>query len=468
MGAAKPVGGAAAVILSLPTLELRDRLASGALRVVEVAQAHLARIAATEPEVGAWAWLDSDRVLAEAQRLDALRASGRPIGPLHGVPVALKDIIDTKGIPTENGCVLDKGRVPVADAAVVERLRAAGALVMGKTVTTELAYLHPGKTRNPANPAHTPGGSSQGSAAAVAAGMVPLAVGTQTGGSVIRPAAYCGTVGFKPTFGMISRRGVLAQSPTLDTVGVFARDVAGAALLSEALFGHDPADPATEPMAPPRLLSTALAAPPVQPMLALVAPPGTATLASADTLAAMEELAAFLGEQCFSVSLPGAFDQAAEVRERINFAEMAKCYYSHERRGFDSLSPETRAAMEAGKRVLARDYIAALDWPDVLYAALDEILDRCDAIVTPATPGPAPEGLGSTGSAVFNGLWTLCRVPAVTIPAFVSESGLPMGLQLVGRRGDDARLLRTAHWLAGRLQQADAAGAGAPGTEERE
>lgn len=441
-------------LLSLPAVELRDRMASGALSAVALAEACLAQIASREPEIGAWAWLDSEHVLEQARALDAHRKTGRPIGPLHGLPVGLKDIIDTRRVPTENGTPLDAGRVPGADAFVVERLRAAGAVVMGKTVTTELAYLHAGKTRNPHDPSHTPGGSSSGSAAAVAAGMVPLAIGTQTGGSVIRPAAFCGVVGFKPTFGAIPRTGILTQSPSLDTVGVFARGVEDAALLADALFGHSPGDRATEPMPPPRLLKTAIAKPPVRPMLAFVRPPGWDTV-DPETEAALEELTDALGEGCFEARLPGAFDEAAAIRERINFAEMAKCYYPYERRGRDRLSEAILAAIDAGKAVPARDYIAALDWPDVLHAALSEIFERCDAILAPAAPGPAPSGLESTGSAIFNGLWTLCGTPAVTLPLFTAESGLPMGVQLIGRRGDDARLLRTARWLAQEVMGAE-------------
>ena len=214
-------------LAGLGAVELRDRIARGALKAVDLAEALIARIAETEPELRAWAWHDPAFVRAQAEALDDQRGTGRPIGPLHGVPVGMKDIIDTARIPTENGTPLDAGRVPGRDAAVVERLRAAGALILGKTVTTELAFMEPPRTRNPAAPGRTPGGSSSGSAAAVAAGQVPLAVGTQTGGSVIRPAAFCGVVGFKPSFGAISRAGILAQSPSLDTVGVFAGSVRG-------------------------------------------------------------------------------------------------------------------------------------------------------------------------------------------------------------------------------------------------
>ena len=440
-------------LVSLSAVELRDRLASGALSAEEVAEAFLAQIREREPETHAFVHLDEGFVRDQARRLDAARRTGRPVGPLHGLPVALKDIVDVAGMPTENGTALDAGRVPQADAALVTRLRAAGALVMGKTATTELAYLHPAGTRNPAAPGRTPGGSSAGSAAAVAAHMAPFAVGTQTGGSVIRPASFCGVVGFKPTFGAIPRTGVLAQSPSLDTVGVFARSVEDAALLAEALYGFDPGDPATRPLPAPRLLDVASAEPPVTPTLAWLRPPGFEDRAEPVLREAMAELVEALGDRAFEVALPAPFEEAAAIRERINLAEMAKFCHAYERRGRDRLSPETRDAIDRGRTVLARDYLAALDWPGVLNAGLDEVLSRCDAILAPAAPGPAPEGHASTGDAIFNGLWTLCGVPAVTVPLLATEEGWPMGVQLVGRRGEDARLLRTARWLVREMTQ---------------
>jgi Asp-tRNA(Asn)/Glu-tRNA(Gln) amidotransferase A subunit family amidase len=443
----------AQAILGLGAVEMRDRLASGALRSVDLVEACLARIAELEPQIGAWAWLDGDHALQQAQRLDQLRQSGKAIGPLHGLPIGLKDIIDTKGIPTENGTPIDAGRVPDEDAWIVSRLRAAGAIIMGKTVSTECAFMHPGKTRNPHNTAHTPGGSSQGSAAAVAAGMIPLSIGTQTGGSVIRPASFCGIVGLKPSFGSIPRTGILAQSPFLDTVGVFARSVEDCALLAEVLTGHDPADTATVPSPMPRLLSVAQSKAPVSPAFAFVKLPGWEQ-ADPQMIAATEDLVALLGEQCFEVSLPD-LDEVAAIRERINFAEMAKCYYGLERRGRDLMSDKLKSAMDQGKSVLARDYIAALDWRELVNAGMDAVFARCDVILCPAALGPAPEGLDDTGSAVFNGIWTLSGMPAVTLPVFTAENGMPMGVQLVGRRGDDARLLRTARWLATYLETLD-------------
>lgn len=432
--------------MTLGAVELRDRLAAGALKAEDLVNACLARIAAREPEVQAWAWLEGEHALEQARRLDAHRASGRPIGPLHGLPVGIKDVIDTVRMPTENGCALDKGRVPMRDAFVIERLKQAGAVILGKTVTAELAFLHPGKTRNPHDPAHTPGGSSSGSAAAVADGMVPLALGTQTGGSVIRPAAFCGIVGFKPSFGAIPRRGVLSQSPSLDTVGVFAADVEGAALSAEVLFGHDETDTATTLAPFPRLLATAQSDPPLPPVFAFVKPPSW-DRAEPEMQAALAELVEALGEQVFEVTLPDLFNEAADIRERINLAEMARCFHRYDRDGAGLLGEGTRTALERGKRILARDYIAALDWRGVLNAALSEIFERCDAILCPAAPGPAPRGLETTGDPIFNGLWTLCGTPAVTLPLLTAGNGLPMGVQLVGPMGGDGRLLRTARWL---------------------
>ncbi len=440
-------------LLTLDTLELRARLASGAVSALEVTEACLDRIAARNEAVQAWAWIDPEFARDQARRLDTHRKAGRPIGALHGLPVGVKDVIDTAKMPTENGCALDAGRVPLQDAFVVGRLKQAGAVILGKTVTTELAFMQAGKTRNPHNPEHTPGGSSSGSAAAVADLQVPFAIGTQTGGSVIRPASYCGVTGFKPSFGAIPRRGVLMQSPSLDTVGVFARSPLDAALLAEALFGYDPQDSATSPAPLPHLLDVARTDPPVKPLFALIKPPGWAD-ADPQLHAAFAELAEALGDQVFEAELPAAFDQAAALREQINFAEMARCYYRYNRDGMDQLGPRTREAMDKGANILARDYLAALDWRAVFGAAMDEVFERCDAILCPAATGPAPLGLEFTGNAIFNGLWTMLGTPAITIPAFTAENGLPMGLQLVGPYGQDARLLRNAHWFTRWLDDA--------------
>lgn len=437
-------------LLALDAVELRDRLAGGALTALGLAEAVIARIEEIEPQIGAFAWFDAAHLRAQAERSDARRRAGAPLGPLHGLPVAIKDVIDTADAPTQNGAALDAGRRPRVDAAVVARLRAAGALMLGKTTTCELAYLHPTATRNPAAPGRTPGGSSAGSAAAVAAGMAPLALGTQTGGSVIRPASFCGVVGFKPTFGAIARRGVLTQAPSLDTVGVFARDVAGAALLAEALIGADPADAGDARPGAPGLLATALARPPVAPTFAFVETPGYAE-ADADMRAGFEELCHALGAHVFATTLPRLYDEAATIRAHVNDAEMAHRYRGYADKGWSTLAPETRAAIERGRALSAPAYLAARDMRDVFAAGLDEILERCDAILTPAALGAAPEGLASTGDSIFNGLFTFTGHPAATVPLLIDAQGAPMGVQIVGRRGEDARLLRAARWLETRF-----------------
>ena len=440
-------------LLTLSAREAAAAIAAGQLTARRLAEACLARIAAREPEVQAWAFLDPDHVLAEADRLDALRRAGRPLGPLHGVPVGIKDIIDTAAMPTEHGTVLCAGRRPARDATVVRRLRAAGALVLGKTVTTELAAFHPGKTRNPHDPTRTPGGSSSGSAAAVADGMLPLALGSQTNGSVIRPASFCGVVGFKPSHGLIGRTGVLLQSQTLDHVGLFARDVADAGLLTDVLAGDDEEDPDTRPSAAPRILATATADWPLAPDLAFVRTP-VWDQAEPSTHEAFAELVAALGERISEVELPEGFARAHELHRTIWEADAALNYGPLYDRGREQLSEVMRGMIERGRAVTAVSWHAAVRASRALRAALGPLFERHDAIVTPAAPGEAPPGLGATGSPVFCTIWTLLGLPAVSLPLLQGPAGLPLGVQVVGAWGDDARLLRTAHWLARRLSDA--------------
>lgn len=433
-------------IRAFDALSLRARLAEGSLSAVEVAEAYLARIAVREPEIRAFAWHDPAHVRARARALDARRASGAPLGALHGVPVAVKDVIDTAGIPTENGAARDRGRVPAQDAHVVARLLAEGAILMGKSVTTELAFLHPGPTRNPRAPGHTPGGSSSGSAAAVADGMVLAAIGTQTGGSVIRPASFCGVVGFKPSFGAIGRSGVLLQSHTLDTLGVFARTPAEAAMVADALIGPDAGDAQSLDAPAPRLATTLAEGAPRPPVFAFVRMAGWER-ADPRMRRGIEALVARLGAQAHEVELPPIFAQAQDLRGRINLAEMAHYYAPYGGADADLLGLPTREAIAAGAAIVAPDYIAALAAGPALRAALGPVFARADAILCPAALGPPPEGLGNTGDSIFNGPWTLCGTPAVSLPLLATAEGLPMGVQLVGAPGDDARLLRTADWL---------------------
>jgi Asp-tRNA(Asn)/Glu-tRNA(Gln) amidotransferase A subunit family amidase len=407
----------------------------------------LARIAADEDRVRAWAFLDEQRALEQARNVDRVRREGHALGPLHGLPVGVKDIIDTADMPTEDGTVLHAGRRPDHDAAVVERLRSAGAVILGKTVTTELATYSPGKTRNPHNPEHTPGGSSSGSAAAVAAHMVPVAIGTQTNGSVIRPAAYCGVYGYKPTFGLVSRHGILEQSRPLDQVGFFARTVEDLALIAEPLIGYDERDPDTRPIARPALREVALQEPPLPPVFAFTKTPNWDETEE-QTRLAFDEVAQALGAQSRPFSVPSIFNDAWQWHRTIMEADLARNFHALYERGRDRLSESLRGQIERGRRVSAVEYNNAVARIGATSAAFEEIFDRCDVILTAATAGPAPHGLASTGSPAFCTLWTFTGMPAVTLPLLHADNGLPMGIQLVGRRGDDARLLRTARWLA--------------------
>ncbi len=431
---------------ALSAADLREATGEGRLSAMEVAEAFLARIAAEEPGIGAWAYHDPDGVREEARKLDEVRASGQPLGPLHAVPVGLKDIIDTQRMPTENGTVIDKGRVPENDAAVVRRLKEAGALIMGKTVTTELAFYHPAGTRNPHDPTRTPGGSSSGSAAAVAARMVPLAVGTQTNGSVIRPASFCGVVGFKPSFGTIARSGILTQSPPLDQVGVFANCIADAACLSEVLAGYDPADPWSRQGPRGGMVEVATAPVPVKPHFAFVKTP-VWDKATSETQEAFGELASMLAGGCEEVPLSKHFDEAWPALGKLmsaGFAHNLKRYYQH---GREALSPIMRQTIEDGGKVTAVEWQESLLWQKALRGGLKEVFEHFDAIITPAAPGEAPQGLEATGDPSFCTLWTFCGMPAVSLPLAAGSTGLPLGVQLVGPLGDDARLLRTARWL---------------------
>lgn len=432
-------------LLDCRAVDLAAWIAEGKVELREIAEACIERIAARDPEIRAFAFFDPDWLRRQAERLAFEQRMGRPKGPLFGVPVGVKDIFDTRDMPTENGTKLHAGRRPMQDSAVVERLREAGALIVGKTVTTELATLTPGPTRNPHDLSRTPGGSSSGSAAAVAAGMVPLAIGSQTNGSVIRPAAFCGIYGFKPTWGLISRRGCLAQSFLLDHVGTFARNLDDLALLTEVLVGHDPADRATSPRAPLRLPQIAASGPPVPPRLAFVPGPGWER-AEDCTREGFRELAEALGERLLAVEIPEPFDRVVEAHRTIWTADMAWHFRREYAAGPGGLSDGLRAMIEEGQAVSAYRYHEARAIREACARQFEELFADFDAIVTPATLGEAPP-LDTTGDPVCCTPWTFLGLPAVTLPLLEGPNGLPVGVQLVGAAGDDARLLRTARWL---------------------
>lgn len=435
---------------ALTASEAARRIAEGALTSADLVAACLDVIDAQEEQVRAWAFLDRDKAMLEAKERDRRRQRGLPLGPLHGVPVGVKDIIDVKGMPTGNGTPIDEGRRPFEDATVIRRLRYAGAVILGKTVTTELAYFHPGKTRNPHDPSRTPGGSSSGSAAAVAAGMVPLALGSQTNGSVIRPASYCGVVGFKPGFGAVPRSGVLTLAPSLDQLGIFSRSIEDAALI-ESLMGPDDRDEDARENPGP-LTATALTEPPVTPALALVRTPFWER-ADAAMRDAFGELAPALGGAAAEVELPEPFGRGVGWLGGVMAAEMARNLGHYVDRAPDQVSEKLRELVADGRAMRAPDYLAARDMRRVLRDSLGPLFHRFDVIVTPSATGEAPIGLESTGDPVFCSLWTFCGLPTINLPLMTGANGMPIGVQLVAPPGQEARLLRTARWLVRTLSQ---------------
>ncbi len=422
-----------------------EAMAEGALSAQALTEACLARIDTADPQVRAWTQVDHRRAVFEARAQDRRRADGLPLPALHGVPVGLKDIIDAKGLATENGTPLDAGNRPSEDATIVRRLRDAGAVIVGKTVTAELAYFHPGVTRNPHDAERTPGGSSSGAAAAVAAGMVPFAVGTQTNGSVIRPASFCGVVGYKPSYGTVPRTGILRGAQSLDQVGFFARSVEDVALAGE-LMGPDGVDEDCHLNAGP-LRETVLSEPPLTPDLAMVETPFW-DRAAVDTRDGFAELLDVLGDHGTAAGLPEVFGRGAGWLATVMAAEMGRNLGHYADRDPDQVSATFKALIEQGRSIHAVDYLAARDMQAVMREALDPLFERFDAILTPSAPSEAPRDLDTTGDPIFCTLWTFCGLPAVTLPLLAGENGLPIGVQLVGPYGQDAKLLRTARWLA--------------------
>jgi Asp-tRNA(Asn)/Glu-tRNA(Gln) amidotransferase A subunit family amidase len=436
---------------TLTAVEAAAKIGRGDISSEALVKACLERIAAREPEVKAFTYLDPARALEQARAADQAGREGRGLGPLHGVPIAIKDIIDTADMPTENGSPVFKDRRPEADAACVAALRQAGAIIIGKTVTAELATLTPGVTRNPRNLAHTPGGSSSGSAAAVADEMVPLALGTQTGGSVIRPASFCGIYGFKPTYGLIPRPGVLDQAHSLDTIGVYGRSIEDLALLTDVLAFHDGRDQASLNISQSSLLAQATAEWKVKPMFAFVK---SAAWDDADavTKEAFGELVETLGGQVEEVGLDESTRAGAAAQKVINDAELAAQFGPLLKRTPELISARLTKQIENGLRLTAAEYLNALDVRKNAYWGLEDIFRSYGTILTPAAPGPAPKGLESTGVAIFNAYWTMMGTPCVSLPLLEAD-GLPIGVQLVGARRDDGRLLRNARLLVRQLAE---------------
>ena len=417
----------------LSATEAAALIASGKLSAARLAEDCLARITAREETVQAWAHIEPQQVLAQAHARDA----EKPRSPLHGVPVAVKDIIDTADMPTEYGSPIYAGHRPRADAACVTLLRRAGALVMGKTVTAEFAMSYPGKTRNPLNPAHTPGGSSSGSAAAVADCMVALALGTQTGGSVLRPAAFCGIVGFKPSFDAINTTGVKQNTKSFDTIGLMARTVADAALAFAVLTRRDAAKFALPAVDRPRVGFYR-------------------TLqwdrADAATQAALEDAASRLskaGARVSEITLPERFNAFMDAREKVGDFESSRAL-AWERQHFEERIGG-REKLRKADAVTLDEYLVAQKVLAECRKLIELTFGDFDVLLVPSAPGEAPKGLATTGDAIFNQTWTALHTPCVTVPVATGPNGLPIGAQLVGAFGADLKTLACAEWMRQRI-----------------
>ncbi len=410
--------------------EVAARIAAGEITAEAVMQACLDRIAAREPDVGAFAHIDPAAALGRARAADAARSSG----PLHGVPFVIKDIIDMDGTPTAWGFPPYAGFLPRGDASCVALLRRAGAIPLGKSVTTELAYFSPGKTRNPRNLAHTPGGSSSGSAAAVADFMAPLGLGSQTAASVIRPASYCGIVGYKPTTDTFDLQGVMGLAPGLDTLGLMARAVDDIALVRSVLDGSNPRNSIDFSESPPRIV--------------LMRGPHwwDGSMAMRDVCQRACETLRAAGAEVGELKHPESFDVLTESQKTIMAFEASRARLHEYVKHRDAMSDQFAALVETGLAISRAAYDEAQQTARVARRQLDGLFADFDAILAPAAPDEAPEGIGSTGDPLFSRGWTLLQVPAIALPFGVGAKGLPLSVQLVGRYGDDDRLLAVARW----------------------
>ena len=410
-------------------LTIRRRIAAGDLTAEAAVRAALERIEAREPTLQAWVTLGREAALAAARTLDR----GPADGLLHGVPIGVKDIMATHDLATGCNSPIYRDWRPPVDAAVVALARRAGAIVLGKTVTTEFAYFTAGPTVNPHDAARTPGGSSSGSAAAVGAGMVPLATGTQTAGSIVRPAAFCGVVGYKPSFGLIDPAGVKPLAVTLDTIGVLGSTVADAALFVEAVTGLELLAAAERAARPARI--------------GLCRSPAW-DKASADMQATFGALPARLaGAALVDVELPAVAAAALAAQERIQAFEAARALAAETDRHWDQLSPRMQAYMDEGRAIDRATYVRDRTVAQEFRAALGAVFAEVDVLLTPSAAGVAPLKPAGTGDPAFNRLWTLAGTPAVNVPGLFDPAGLPLGVQVVAPIGADAHAIEAAAWL---------------------
>ena len=427
----------------LTLVEASEMIGKGTLSPVELTRSILDRIVGVEPRILAWARTLPQQAMAEAERLDWLLRQGTSLGPLHGIPIGIKDIYYTAGVETAAGSKVLAGFVPTYDATVVRRLLEAGAILLGKTATTEFAHADPATTRNPWNPGHTPGGSSSGSAAGVAAGMCLGSFGTQTGGSIVRPAAFCGVVGLKPTYGRISRHGIIPFAWSLDHPGPMAKTVEDAAFLLAIVAGPDPHDPSAAIQPVPSFAEDLKAAP--RGLTAGIPDRYFSEQSSPAAAAAFQEAIRVLeqlGVRMYEVKLPDSFEAGVKAGRVIMYAEAAAFHRDWFKRQPEGYGAKIAGMIEAGLMIPAASYLRAQQVRSVAIAAMRRLLTDVDVLLAPSAPGPAPEGLGSTGDPVFNLPSSTFGLPALGLPMGFAPSGLPLGLQIMGRPFDESTVLR--------------------------
>ena len=438
-------------IFSLKVEELAAKIKDAQISSVEICERYIERINKFEKDIKAWAYFDKKVLLEKASEADDHRKSGKPLGPLHGIPVAVKDIIGTVDMPTECGTVIRKGKSYSQNAEIVDLLLNAGAIVMGKTATSELAYLGPPKTTNPHDYSRTPGGSSSGSAASVASFMAPLSIGSQTGGSIIRPASYCGVVGYKPSYGLISRNGVLKTSNTLDHIGVFGRTVEDVALLAKILIKKDKHDPATIHYSAEKILEETKKGPLFEPKFIFYKTDFWKIIDKKSRESFEYFIKSFKNIEVFDT--PSYFKDIHKYHQIIHETDLANNFSVYYKKYKSKLSKFMQSAIAKGNKYTAEEYAEAIDFKKQSYESYQEVFEDYHGVITPSSPGVAPKGLTNTGTAEFNKVWSYLGTPCISLPLLEGENKLPLGVQLVGDRYDDHRFLGVAKWLEKECQE---------------
>ena len=433
-------------LFSLPVHQLAEKIKKSELSSTELCKNYIEQIDKFEKDVKAWVHLDKKLLLEKADEADNHRKSGKPMGPLHEIPVALKDIIGTYDMPTECGTVLRKGRTQSQNAEIVDILKSSGAIIMGKTATSELAFLAPPATRNPHDLTRTPGGSSSGSAAVIATHMAPLSIGSQTGGSVIRPASYCGVVGYKPSYGLISRNGVLRTSYYLDHIGVFGKTVEDVALLAKVLIKKDQYDEATVHYSSEFMLEECLKGPLYDPKFIFYKTDSWKKI-DKKSREAFEFFIKSFKKNIEVFDTPSYFKDIDKYHRIIHECDLANNFQMYYKKSKNRLSKEMQSAISKGMKYSAKEYLNAVDFMKRSYDSYKEVFEDYHGVLTPCSTGVADKGLKSTGSADFNRVWSYMHTPAISLPLLQGENNLPLGIQLIGDKYDDHRFLGIARWL---------------------